>query len=285
MTINSTFFSAPVAQARRVRRSLALSFVIHATLITGIGFAVTVPALQPVASLTLEVTLAPTPKKPSNANALRQIPTSPPGLLSQNRLNSALPTPSVDLAAPAKSKLSARYFSKQNQNVVASSTPEANEVQRLLVKRYREEINTLQKGVKTLERETFINATTDQDEYSAYMARWRQHVEVVGNRHATNQPELRKQSGAVLLAVSLTADGSVQSVKLLNSSGQNTLDQAAQKIARLAAPYEAFPESIQAKTDVLHITRTWQFTPAGTSVTRLAWLRKVISPRWPTISW
>ena len=268
MTINSAFFSVPVAQAPRVRRSLALSFVIHAALITGIGFAVTVPALQPVALFTLEVTLAPTPKKPPNAKALREAPTNPPGLLSQDRLNSALPTPFVDLAAPAESRLSAWYFSEQNQNIVPSPTPEANEVQHLLVKRYREEIDALQKGVKTLERETFINATTDQDEYSAYMTRWRKHVEVVGNRHAKNQPELRKQSGAVLLAVSLTADGSVQSVKLLNSSGQNTLDQAAQEIARLAAPYEAFPESIQAKTDVLHITRTWQFTPAGTSVTR-----------------
>ena len=245
---------------------MALSFVIHAALITGIGFAVTVPALQPVALLTVEVTLAPTSKKPPNANALRETPTNQPDSLSQNRLNSALVTPSVVLVAPTENRLSARRSSEQI--VVPSSTHEANEVQRLLVKRYREEIDILQKGVKTLERETFINATTDQDEYSAYMARWRKHVEVVGNRHATDQPELRKQSGAVLLAVSLTADGSVQSVKLLNSSGQNTLDQAAQRIARLAAPYEAFPESIQAKTDVLHITRTWQFTPAGTSVTR-----------------
>ena len=268
MTINSTFFSAPAAQARRVRRSLALSFVIHAALITGIGFAVTVPALQPMALLTVEVTLAPIPKKPPNANALLENPTSLSDSLSQNRLNSALATLSAGLVTPVESRLSARHFSEQNHNVVPSSTPETNEMQRLLVKRYREEIDVLQKGIKTLERETFINATTDQDEYSAYMARWRKHVEVVGNRHATDQPELRKQSGAVLLAVSLTADGSVQSVKLLNSSGQSTLDQAAQKIARLAAPYEAFPESIQAKTDVLHITRTWQFTPAGTSVTR-----------------
>ena len=266
MTINSTFFSFPVAQAQRAQHSLGLSFVIHAALITGIGFAVTVPALQPVALLTLEVTLAPASKKSPNANALGEIPTNPPDLLSQDRLNSALPTPFLGLAVPAESRLSARLSSEKD--VVPSSTHEANEVQHLLVKRYREEIDALQKGVKTLERETFINATTDQDEYSAYMARWRKHVEVVGNRHATDQPELRKQSGAVLLAVSLTADGSVQSVKLLNSSGQNTLDQAAQKIARLAAPYEAFPESIQAKTDVLHITRTWQFTPAGTSVTR-----------------
>jgi len=245
---------------------LALSFVIHATLITGIGFAVTVPALQPVASLTVEVTLAPTSKRSPNANALRETSTHLPDSLSQNRLNSALATLSTDLATPAESRLSARLSSEKD--VVPSSTHEANEVQHLLVKRYREEIDVLQKGVKTLERETFINATTDQDEYSAYMARWRKHVEVVGNRHATDQPELRKQSGAVLLVVSLTADGSVQSVKLLNSSGQNTLDQAAQEIARLAAPYEAFPASIQAKTDVLHITRTWQFTPAGTSVTR-----------------
>jgi protein TonB len=245
---------------------LALSLVIHAALITGIGFAVTVPALQPVALLTLEVTLAPTSEKPPNANALLEIPTSLPDSLSQDRLNSALATPSVGLTAPADSRLSARHSAEQD--VVPSSTHKANEVQRLLVKRYREEIDALQEGVKTLEREVFINATTDQDEYSAYMARWRKHVEVVGNRHAKDLPELHKQSGAVLLAVSLTADGLVRSVKLLNSSGQNTLDQAAQKIARLAAPYEAFPESIQAKTDVLHITRTWQFTPAGTSMTR-----------------
>ena len=111
MTINSTFFSVPVSQAPRVRRSLALSVAIHAALITGIGFAVTVPALQPVALLTLEVTLAPIPKKPSNANALLEASKNPPDSLSQNRLNSALATPFVGLAAPVESQLSARYFS------------------------------------------------------------------------------------------------------------------------------------------------------------------------------
>ena len=48
--------------------------------------------------------------------------------------------------------------------------------------------------------------------------------------------------------------------RINKSSGYKVLDQAAIRIVRLAAPFERFPESIKADTDILHITRTWTFT-------------------------
>jgi protein TonB len=43
------------------------------------------------------------------------------------------------------------------------------------------------------------------------------------------------------------------------SSGHKLLDDAAVRIVKLAAPYAPFPAEIRKETDVLDITRTWQF--------------------------
>ena len=150
---------------------------------------------------------------------------------------------------------------------LAGAVAESQNAKYILIDRHHEEISTLQASLDTLEREVFISAATTPDEYSAYMARWRKHVEAVGNHHAHEQVDLARMSGEVLLAVAVQADGNVRSIRVLDSSGHVALDTAAQRIARLASPYEAFPEMLQAQADVLHITRTWRFTPAGTRVT------------------
>ena len=59
--------------------------------------------------------------------------------------------------------------------------------------------------------------------------------------------------------VAVRADGSVQEVRVLKSSGQRILDQAAIDIVRLAAPFAPFPPEIRQDTDILEIIRTWQF--------------------------
>jgi protein TonB len=46
---------------------------------------------------------------------------------------------------------------------------------------------------------------------------------------------------------------------VVRSSGHDVLDQAAVRIVQLAAPFAPFPPDIAAETDVLDITRTWQF--------------------------
>ena len=134
-----------------------------------------------------------------------------------------------------------------------------------LVKHYKNEINSLQASIDRLDREIFISAAKTPNDYSEWMDRWRRKVEATGNRYAQNQ-DLSHLFGEVLLAVSVKADGQVHSVKVLNSSGTLTLDEAARHIAEIAGPFEPLPAMVRDEVDVLHITRTWRFTAIGTSV-------------------
>ena len=59
--------------------------------------------------------------------------------------------------------------------------------------------------------------------------------------------------------VAILPDGSLKEVKLLESSGEPVLDEAAIRIVRLASPFAPFPDDLRQSTDVLEIIRTWQF--------------------------
>ena len=59
--------------------------------------------------------------------------------------------------------------------------------------------------------------------------------------------------------MAVRADGSLENIRVVRSSGFDLLDQAAIRIVELAAPFSPFPPDIAAETDVLDIVRTWQF--------------------------
>ena len=56
-----------------------------------------------------------------------------------------------------------------------------------------------------------------------------------------------------------SADGTLNKLDIDRSSGQAVLDQAAEKIVKMAAPFARFPDNIRRDTDILVITRTWHF--------------------------
>ncbi len=62
-----------------------------------------------------------------------------------------------------------------------------------------------------------------------------------------------------MLSVGVNANGTVHAIQVRRSSGHAELDEAAQRIVELAAPYAAFPEDLKKDYDVLWITRTWRF--------------------------
>jgi protein TonB len=66
--------------------------------------------------------------------------------------------------------------------------------------------------------------------------------------------------------VAINANGSLKEVRVLQSSGEPILDQAAQNIIRLAEPFPPFSEALLKTTDVLEIVRTWQFRKNARSV-------------------
>jgi len=91
------------------------------------------------------------------------------------------------------------------------------------------------------------------------MEAWRSKVERIGNLNYPDEARKRKLSGSLILDVALNPDGSVNDVVVRRSSGQKILDDAAIRIVHLAAPFAPFPADIRKDTDILHITRTWQF--------------------------
>ena len=108
-------------------------------------------------------------------------------------------------------------------------------------------------------RRTFISASTRAYRYAAYMEAWRAKVERVGNLNYPDEARQRKLSGSLILDVALNPDGTVNQITIRRSSGHTILDDAAIRIVNLAAPYAPFPDGIRKDTDILHITRTWQF--------------------------
>ena len=105
----------------------------------------------------------------------------------------------------------------------------------------------------------FISASTREYKYAAYMEAWRAKVERVGNLNYPDEARKRKISGNLILDVALNSDGSVNQITIRRSSGHKILDEAAIRIVELASPYAPFPKGFRAETDILHITRTWQF--------------------------
>jgi protein TonB len=112
-------------------------------------------------------------------------------------------------------------------------------------------------------RRKFISASTQEYLYASYMEAWRMKVERVGNLNYPDEARRRQLSGSLILDVALNPDGSVNQITVRRSSGYQVLDDAARRIVDLAAPFAPFPDEIRAETDILHITRTWQFLNNG----------------------
>ncbi len=108
-----------------------------------------------------------------------------------------------------------------------------------------------------------ISASTKEYKYAAYLDAWRRKVERVGNLNYPDVAKRRSLYGNLVLHVAVRADGGVERIRVLHSSGHKILDDAAVRIVRMSAPFSPFPEEIRKETDILDITRTWQFLRTG----------------------
>jgi protein TonB len=128
------------------------------------------------------------------------------------------------------------------------------EIDRLTSELDRRTVNTSKKL-----RRKAINASTQEFKYATYLEAWRKKVERIGNLNYPDEAKSKKLYGNLMLHVAIKADGDVEQIRLVRSSGHKILDDAAIRIVELAAPYAPLPPDIREDVDVLDITRTWQF--------------------------
>ncbi len=271
--------------------ALFVATLVHIVVIHGIGFVAPKPAETLNTSMEIILVQKSTDKAPEKADYLAQVNhegggnseqegrpstptlapfpdqtantvfTPPPPQVAAARLDKQIETLTID--KPAQHEV------EQQITPPDGPTEQGNGSQDIVSKEYMSDnilyINVLTAKrasiqaelYKTFEayakkpRRTFIHSSTREYKYATYMKAWRRKAEGIGNR--------QKLSGSLILDVALNPNGTIHNVEIKESSKYQIIDEAALRIVRLAAPFDAFPESIRKGTDILHITSFWEF--------------------------
>jgi protein TonB len=110
-------------------------------------------------------------------------------------------------------------------------------------------------------RQLVVAADTQASIIAGYLDRWKRKIEAIG---AAYIPELGNLgAGSPTLQVTIDAQGHLVDIVVLRSSGSPSLDQAALRILRRAAPFDPFPQQIREEYDSLRFAYKWQFETGG----------------------
>jgi protein TonB len=286
--VNAALPRAAVTPADRLGLALFFSVVLHGILILGIVFSSDPPSKgTPSPTLDIVLTQAVKPAKVEDPDYLAQADADGSGNVNKRvRPTLARSAPATSLArrgegeAPTPSRPTDAQSSRPNAAVLATDQDTAQRVDptterqeqpqpapsaaELMLRseqiaRLSAEIHDSIKAYTRRPRERYVSARTKSFRDAAYLESWRQKIERIGNLNYPEQAKLEGLSGSLILDVALNADGTVNNIELRHSSGHKLLDDAAIRIVKLAAPFAPFPPEMRKDTDILHITRTWQF--------------------------
>ncbi|MDG2090085.1 MAG: energy transducer TonB [Gammaproteobacteria bacterium] len=267
--------------------TLFMSLCAHAVLILGVGFTFYEQLNTPSS---LEVTLAQyeSDEAPENADFLAQAnqegsgsqdelarPSSP----FESRFNAdviqevaAFETETVLNNSEREILTSIDSNSRLNAEEEIQNTPQSQDFQGTAQNSLDQTLASLQAQLD-IHREayaqrprkyTISSASTQQARDALYLDGWRRKIEAVGNFNYPQQASAAGIYGQLRLMVALFPDGRVSEVRILSTSGQTVLDDAAIRIVQLAAPFDPFPADMREDVDILEIVRTWQFHQSNT---------------------
>jgi protein TonB len=276
----------------RFRFMIFLSACAHALLVLGVGFTYLTHANN---EATIEVTLAQyrSQIQPDDADFIAQenqtgsgsqheatVPSSPfLSDLNDADINEVRPAPEAQVLneTPEQPKLTT-LTSINAEQVIAQqrNAPEQEEKQALSEQSSSEEISLAiaslqaqldlqqQAFARQPRKYTLSSASARKSHEASYLDSWRRRVEAVGNINYPVQARQQQVYGNVRMLIALNASGQISETRIIQSSGESLLDQAAVDIVNLAAPFEPFPEELKAEADILEIVRTFRFHEGNT---------------------
>lgn len=286
---------AAVGSGDRLGFTFFLALVLHVFIILGISAKLPQPTAH---AQTIEVTLAThkSTKAPDKADFLaqqnqeasgteeqaRQLATERRAEFADTQIRDVNPMPETRAAAPTR---------REDQRVVTTTANSPRHVQLqvnpeplheqelreglLQEQTFTAEIASLQAKLDRQQQEyakrprvrRLTSVATKESFDAQYLHEWSSKIEQVGNENYPAEALSRRITGNLRLSVVINPDGTIHEIKILQSSGQRILDQAAQQIVRLAAPFATFPPEIRRQADKLQIIRTWSFEISGLSTT------------------
>jgi len=287
-TINTQ--QAPrVSQGDKLLFCLFLALAFHAMLLFGLGFEIPDFSASSVHK-SFDVVLAqyPSEKRPDKAHFIGQAdqegggdaedivapsarekalfnnPNSEPTEFAQQQPVSSRRAPQTDILHTSGGNdmlLKAEVEPNKAEQIpdTASLIQRSYEIDGLIANLDRDTVNRATKA-----RKRQVSAAIHRASDALYLDTWRRRIETVGNQ---NYPEKARQLGiygSLTLKVAINANGTINEVKIMRSSGKKLLDDAAIRIVRLAAPFPPLSEEMRKDTDVLEIIRVWNFEPGNT---------------------
>ena len=108
-------------------------------------------------------------------------------------------------------------------------------------------------------REAFITPDTRESRLAPYLDGWKRKIEKIGTLNFPLAARRRFAMRNPVVAVVISADGTLKEASIQESSGDQEMDQAALNILRKAAPFNPFPISLKRDYDQLRFAYEWQF--------------------------
>lgn len=270
------------------------SVAFHVVAILGLGFKLPSIMRDAAPHNMLEVVLvnSRSAARPQKADALAQSNLDGGGN-TDKKLRASTPLPALDTRDPSVELKAAQARQKQlevearelmvrmkSQAAVSpldqpasgakSDSTEARDLieRSLEIERLEAQIRQQHQAYQERPRRTFIGARTYEYRFAHYIDVWRQKIERIGTLNFPPEARARKLYVSLRITVAIKSNGEVEEVEINKSSGHRFIDDAAKRIVRMAAPFEPFPADIRKDTDILHITRTWNFTRADELTTQ-----------------
>ena len=280
--------SATLTSTDRLTFTGFLAVLLHAAFILGISFS---PSDSRQTAQTLEVTLASykSDKAPDKADFLAQENQQGSGTLDEAKplstdIDSAFNANSIQETTPLEQEASAPLVKKKLQTTVSSIgksvykasinlAPNKEEPvalpdgpQKSLLERSLEmasleakldSMRQVYAKAPRIQRLTAASTLKANDAY--YVDSWRGKIENMGRINYPREAENCINDCSLRLLVSINPDGTINNLRILESSGKKVLDEAAVRIVRRSAPFAPFTEEMKKEIDILEIIRTWQF--------------------------
>ena len=278
----------PIGPQQRLNATVVLSLLVHGILILGLGFvlkgeAPLVPTLDVIFSRTE------TPLTPEQADFLAQANNRGGGEHDQAQRPRDLQAGAVPRAEPGDAALPERarppvqappeqarvVASRRGEHPVPTAQPDAPELPAELppvspaksardaeMARLAAEVYLRSELYAKRPTRKFVSASTREYAYANYLRAWVDRAELVGNLNYPDEARRKRLGGQVVVSVGVRRDGTVESTRVLRSSGTPLLDDAVLHMVRLAEPFPPLPDAKDG-VDILHVTRTWVFVPGG----------------------
>lgn len=279
----------PIGPRQRLNATAVLSLLVHGIVILGLGFAFKeeaplVPTLDVIFSQTR------TELTPEQADFLAQASNRGGGEHDKAQRPRDLQAGAIPLAEPGEEPLPQRQSaaveapppqarvvaSRRGEEAVVAAQPreplhvpdlppvsEARAPRDAEMARLAAEVYLRSELYAKRPTRKFVSASTREYAYANYLRAWVDRAERIGNLNYPDEARRRRLGGQVVVSVGVRRDGSVESTRILRSSGTPLLDEGVLRMVRLAEPFPPLPDTGD-KVDILHVTRTWVFVPAGT---------------------